>query len=90
MLLLHSVLLQATSGAAAAHCHMHAANLTAAGATGVPTHSPAAHAHPLPPQVWEGEGVVKAARKIIGATNPLEAEPGTIRGDLAVQVGGVG
>ncbi len=29
--------------------------------------------------------MVKAARKIIGATNPLEAEPGTIRGDLAVQ-----
>jgi nucleoside diphosphate kinase len=35
--------------------------------------------------VWEGEGVVKSARKLIGATNPLEAEPGTIRGDLAVQ-----
>jgi hypothetical protein len=29
--------------------------------------------------------VVKSARKLIGATNPLEAEPGTIRGDLAVQ-----
>jgi Nucleoside diphosphate kinase len=28
--------------------------------------------------------VVKSARKLIGATNPLEAEPGTIRGDLAV------
>lgn len=40
-----------------------------------------------PPQVWEGPGVVKAARKIIGATNPLEAEPGTIRGDLAIEVG---
>ena len=38
-------------------------------------------------QVWEGEGVVKSARKLIGATNPLEAEPGTIRGDLAVQTG---
>jgi nucleoside-diphosphate kinase len=38
-------------------------------------------------QVWEGPGVVKSARKIIGATNPLEAEPGTIRGDLAVEVG---
>ena len=39
------------------------------------------------PQVWEGKGVVKSARKLIGATNPLEAEPGTIRGDLAVQTG---
>lgn len=39
-------------------------------------------------QVWEGEGVVKSARKLIGATNPLEAEPGTIRGDFAVQASG--
>ena len=31
--------------------------------------------------------MVKSARKLIGATNPLEAEAGTIRGDLAVQTG---
>ena len=31
--------------------------------------------------------MVKSARKLIGATNPLESEPGTIRGDLAVQTG---
>ena len=37
--------------------------------------------------MWEGDGVVKSARKLIGSTNPLEAEPGTIRGDLAVQTG---
>lgn len=37
--------------------------------------------------VWEGEGVIKAARQLIGATNPSEAAPGTIRGDLAVNVG---
>jgi nucleoside-diphosphate kinase len=37
--------------------------------------------------VWEGAGVVKSARKLIGATNPLESEPGTIRGDFAVNVG---
>ena len=37
--------------------------------------------------VWEGAGVVKSARKLIGATNPLEAEPGTIRGDFAIEVG---
>ncbi|KAH0659404.1 hypothetical protein KY289_028152 [Solanum tuberosum] len=36
---------------------------------------------------WEGVGVVASARKLIGATNPLNAEPGTIRGDLAVQTG---
>ena len=37
--------------------------------------------------VWEGEGVIASARKLIGATKPLEAEPGTIRGDLAVNIG---
>ena len=42
---------------------------------------------PVVCMVWEGEGVVKSARKIIGATNPLESEPGTIRGDFAVAVG---
>lgn len=42
---------------------------------------------PVVAMVWEGDGVVKSARKLIGATNPLEAEPGTIRGDFAVAVG---
>lgn len=42
---------------------------------------------PVVAMVWEGEGVVASARKLIGATNPLNAEPGTIRGDLAVQTG---
>jgi len=37
--------------------------------------------------VWEGEGIIASARKIIGATNPLSAEPGTIRGDFGVTVG---
>jgi nucleoside-diphosphate kinase len=37
--------------------------------------------------VWEGNGVVASARKLIGATNPLAAEPGTIRGDFAIEVG---
>ncbi|KAG4930282.1 hypothetical protein JHK86_047243 [Glycine max] len=38
-------------------------------------------------EAWEGVGVVASARKLIGATDPLQAEPGTIRGDLAVQTG---
>jgi nucleoside-diphosphate kinase len=42
---------------------------------------------PLVAMVWEGEGVVSSARKIIGATNPLTAEPGTIRGDFGISVG---
>jgi nucleoside-diphosphate kinase len=42
---------------------------------------------PVVAMVWEGEGVVASARKIIGATNPLSAEPGTIRGDLGINIG---
>ncbi|KMZ58843.1 Nucleoside-diphosphate kinase [Zostera marina] len=42
---------------------------------------------PVVCMAWEGVGVVLAARKLIGSTNPLQAEPGTIRGDLAVQTG---
>lgn len=42
---------------------------------------------PVVATVWEGEGVVASARKIIGATNPLAAEPGTIRGDYGVSIG---
>lgn len=42
---------------------------------------------PVVCMAWEGVGVVASARKLIGATDPLQAEPGTIRGDLAVQTG---
>lgn len=42
---------------------------------------------PVVAMVWEGDGVVAAARKMIGATNPLTAEPGTIRGDFGVNIG---
>ncbi|MFE4105719.1 nucleoside-diphosphate kinase [Almyronema epifaneia] len=42
---------------------------------------------PVVAMVWEGEGVVASARKLIGATNPLSAEPGTIRGDYGVTIG---
>ncbi len=42
---------------------------------------------PLVAMVLEGEQVVAAARQVIGATNPLEASPGSIRGDLAISVG---
>ena len=37
--------------------------------------------------VLEGERAVDAARQVIGATNPLEASPGSIRGDFAIAVG---
>ena len=42
---------------------------------------------PVVAMVWEGEGVVAAARNLIGATNPLTAAPGTIRGDFGVSIG---
>jgi nucleoside-diphosphate kinase len=42
---------------------------------------------PVVAMVWEGKGVVASARKIIGVTNPLNSEPGTIRGDFGVDVG---
>ena len=42
---------------------------------------------PVVAMVWEGDGVVGSARKIIGATNPLTAEPGTIRGDYGANIG---
>ncbi len=34
----------------------------------------------------EGEGAIKVMRKLMGSTNPAEAEPGTIRGDLALSM----
>lgn len=42
---------------------------------------------PVVAMVWEGKDVVLTGRKIIGATKPSEATPGTIRGDFAVEVG---
>jgi len=36
--------------------------------------------------VWQGKGVVATGRKIIGATNPAQSEPGTIRGDFCIEV----
>ena len=42
---------------------------------------------PLVALVLEGHEAVTAARQVIGATNPLEASPGSIRGDFAIEVG---
>ncbi len=42
---------------------------------------------PLVAMVLEGESAIKAARQVIGATNPLEATTGSIRGDFATEVG---
>jgi nucleoside-diphosphate kinase len=42
---------------------------------------------PLVALVLAGDEAVTAARQVIGATNPLEAAPGSIRGDFAIAVG---
>ena len=42
---------------------------------------------PLVALVLEGHEAVRAARQVIGATNPLESAPGSIRGDFALEVG---
>lgn len=42
---------------------------------------------PIVAMVLEGIDAVRAARQVIGATNPLEAAPGSIRGDFAIEMG---
>ncbi|KAK9744543.1 Nucleoside diphosphate kinase [Popillia japonica] len=42
---------------------------------------------PVVPMVWEGLNSVKTGRVMLGATNPADSAPGTIRGDLCIQVG---
>ncbi|XP_065197478.1 nucleoside diphosphate kinase B-like [Sycon ciliatum] len=42
---------------------------------------------PVCAMVWEGLNAVKTGRVMLGATNPADSAPGTIRGDLCIQVG---
>jgi len=42
---------------------------------------------PVVPMVWEGLNAVKQGRVMLGATNPKDSDPGTIRGDLCIDVG---
>lgn len=42
---------------------------------------------PLVAIVLEGERAVEITRRTMGATDPLEAAPGTIRGDMAINIG---
>ena len=37
--------------------------------------------------VAEGDNAIEAVRRLMGATNPLDAAPGTVRGDLAMTIG---
>ncbi|XP_031561660.1 nucleoside diphosphate kinase 4, chloroplastic-like [Actinia tenebrosa] len=42
---------------------------------------------PVVAMVWEGKGVVSTARVMLGETNPVDSKPGTIRGDLSIDIG---
>ena len=42
---------------------------------------------PIIAMVLEGSNAVELVRRTIGSTDPVQAEPGTIRGDLAVEIG---
>ena len=42
---------------------------------------------PVVAMVWEGKDAIAIVRKTLGATKAGEAEPGTIRGDFAVEIG---
>uniref|UniRef100_A0A668AXC0 Nucleoside diphosphate kinase n=1 Tax=Myripristis murdjan TaxID=586833 RepID=A0A668AXC0_9TELE len=41
---------------------------------------------PVVAMVWEGKGAVKTGRTMLGATNPADSNPGTIRGDFCIDV----
>ena len=42
---------------------------------------------PLIAMVLEGDGAIEITRNTMGATNPVDAVPGTIRGDLSIDIG---
>ncbi|XP_044513034.1 nucleoside diphosphate kinase 3 isoform X1 [Gracilinanus agilis] len=42
---------------------------------------------PVVAMVWQGLDVVRSSRALIGATNPADSAPGTIRGDFCIEVG---
>ena len=42
---------------------------------------------PVVAMVWEGQDVVKTGRALLGPTDPRDGQPGTIRGDWAMDVG---
>jgi len=42
---------------------------------------------PVLAMVWEGENAISVCRQMMGKTDPKDAVPGTIRGDLAVDMG---
>lgn len=71
--------------ASKAHLEKHYADLSSKGFfAGLVTYMASG---PVVAMVWEGKDVVKTGRKMLGATNPLDSNPGTIRGDYCIDVG---
>ncbi|XP_034566489.1 nucleoside diphosphate kinase B-like isoform X2 [Notolabrus celidotus] len=42
---------------------------------------------PVLAMVWEGQNIVKLGRMMLGETNPADSKPGSIRGDLCINIG---
>ncbi len=42
---------------------------------------------PIVAMAWEGENAISLVRQTMGVTNPVDSAPGTIRGDLAINIG---
>ncbi|KAJ5075715.1 nucleoside diphosphate kinase cytosolic [Anaeramoeba ignava] len=42
---------------------------------------------PVVAMVWEGKDVIATIRKMVGVTDPLKSDPGTIRGDFGISIG---
>ncbi len=42
---------------------------------------------PVVAMVWSGENAVSIVRSTMGSTDPVESNPGTVRGDLAMSIG---
>jgi nucleoside-diphosphate kinase len=42
---------------------------------------------PVMAMVWEGPQAITAVRQTMGSTNPIQAEPGTLRHDFALEIG---
>ena len=42
---------------------------------------------PIIAMAWEGDNSIGIVRQTMGTTNPVEASPGTIRGDIAINIG---
>jgi len=42
---------------------------------------------PVVAMVWQGKDVISGGRQLVGATNPQQAAPGSIRGDLCISIG---